>query len=94
MGLACYENCELRELIKTDINSGAGLVLDLELWDRDCLDLDKKSKISVMVLVCRLPSDVFQYFTDLERVIEYINVVQPSKDCISVVVSFREFNNA
>ena len=63
--------------------------------------MDRKSKISMMVLVCNLPSDVFQYFTDLQKVIEYINVLQPSKGCISVVVvvvvvvvvSFREFNN-
>ena len=34
-----------------------------------------------------LPSDVFQYLTDLPKVIEYINVLQHSKDCISVVVS-------
>ena len=31
-----------------------------------------------MVVVCRLPSEVCQYLTDLQKVIEHINVSQPS----------------
>ena len=36
--------------------------------------IDRKWRISVMVLVCRLPSHLCQYFPDLQKVIEYINV--------------------
>lgn len=46
--------------------------------DLDFLDLERKWKISVMVVVCRLPSEVCQYRTDLQKVIEHINVSQPS----------------
>ena len=62
---------------KACLGTESNLVFGRPRWrfcDRDFLDLDGKSKISVMVLVCRLPSDVCQCFPDLQKVIEYINV--------------------